>query len=549
MHLGGSIKATKADPTAKEDVFANYDLLSVVISSLKDTTEGRAVLSKAALVCQSFKEPALDALWEKLDSCVPLLKLLPNLKESESTYYFYGDIASSSFAEYARRVRDLTLRDVEEPVKVSGQLFARLAKQLQGQPLLPGLRRIRIDSLGGFTSDVLELLPSPSIQSVEFRGKSLARSRSNPYSRDPSYPYLPIFPSFTTALPSLTRLVLSQNERLPDGALTAVLRLSSLRTLVLQLPGTPINSEFLISLHQQLPQLRNLWLDLSLIHPSNRCLQSLPIKDQWLPDLENFQLTLRHGSTCHFTTKGLVFCPSIRHLGFIQRITAVTLLVTRVSISFEDFVRTLCSAPNLRRIKFTQGKEDSAIHLLTPGIVKFLDVPSLEEIIVDTDRMGVSRTGDGTMVQTLVDAAYKSWKRDGKATIRKLVLPNHEECCASPSDLEYVSRHAVGLEHFSISVDTGDFQRTSKLDKPPTLDFIKTSTVRHLEIGDWRSNKEFTLMENSYMAQWLDRIFPNLESLTPYTDSRGKCANYVENWFFIEHLRKKEKASRCFFSY
>ncbi|KAG2006700.1 hypothetical protein CC2G_014455 [Coprinopsis cinerea AmutBmut pab1-1] len=439
MHLGGSIKATKADPTAKEDVFANYDLLSVVISSLKDTTEGRAVLSKAALVCQSFKEPALDALWEKLDSCVPLLKLLPNLKESESTYYFYGDIASSSFAEYARRVRDLTLRDVEEPVKVSGQLFARLAKQLQGQPLLPGLRRIRIDSLGGFTSDVLELLPSPSIQSVEFRGKSLARSRSNPYSRDPSYPYLPIFPSFTTALPSLTRLVLSQNERLPDGALTAVLRLSSLRTLVLQLPGTPINSEFLISLHQQLPQLRNLWLDLSLIHPSNRCLQSLPIKDQWLPDLENFQLTLRHGSTCHFTTKGLVFCPSIRHLGFIQRITAVTLLVTRVSISFEDFVRTLCSAPNLRRIKFTQGKEDSAIHLLTPGIVKFLDVPSLEEIIVDTDRMGVSRTGDGTMVQTLVDAAYKSWKRDGKATIRKLVLPNHEECCASPSDLEGLS--------------------------------------------------------------------------------------------------------------
>ena len=40
----------------------------------------------AALTCKDFLEVALDALWEKLDSLVPLLKLLPTLQIEDDAY-------------------------------------------------------------------------------------------------------------------------------------------------------------------------------------------------------------------------------------------------------------------------------------------------------------------------------------------------------------------------------------------------------------------------------------------------------------------------------
>lgn len=37
-----------------------------------------------AQVCKSFKEPALGQLWQSMNSCIPLLKLLPQLEELDS---------------------------------------------------------------------------------------------------------------------------------------------------------------------------------------------------------------------------------------------------------------------------------------------------------------------------------------------------------------------------------------------------------------------------------------------------------------------------------
>ena len=47
-------------------------------------------LLNAALTCKDFLDVALDALWEKLYSLVPLLKLLPTLQvedENMKTYF------------------------------------------------------------------------------------------------------------------------------------------------------------------------------------------------------------------------------------------------------------------------------------------------------------------------------------------------------------------------------------------------------------------------------------------------------------------------------
>ena len=46
----------------------------------------RWCLLNAALTCKDFLDVALDALWEELDSFVPLLKLLPALQVRDDTY-------------------------------------------------------------------------------------------------------------------------------------------------------------------------------------------------------------------------------------------------------------------------------------------------------------------------------------------------------------------------------------------------------------------------------------------------------------------------------
>ena len=46
----------------------------------------RQWLLNVALTCKDFLDVALDALWEELDSLVPLLKLLPGLQVEDNGY-------------------------------------------------------------------------------------------------------------------------------------------------------------------------------------------------------------------------------------------------------------------------------------------------------------------------------------------------------------------------------------------------------------------------------------------------------------------------------
>ena len=52
---------------------------------VKNDKNYRCILN-VALTCKAFREVALDALWEELDSLLPLLKLLPALRVEDNTY-------------------------------------------------------------------------------------------------------------------------------------------------------------------------------------------------------------------------------------------------------------------------------------------------------------------------------------------------------------------------------------------------------------------------------------------------------------------------------
>ena len=74
--------------TARDSVLKNPDLMAKTFSHLKamDLDYGSHDLFNAPLTCKDFLDVELDALWEKLDSLVPLLKLLPTLQVVDEAY-------------------------------------------------------------------------------------------------------------------------------------------------------------------------------------------------------------------------------------------------------------------------------------------------------------------------------------------------------------------------------------------------------------------------------------------------------------------------------
>jgi hypothetical protein len=73
--------------TAKDSFLKNPNLMAMTLSRLPvKNNERRRCLFNAALTCKNFLDEALDALWENLDSMVPLLKLLPALRFEDDAY-------------------------------------------------------------------------------------------------------------------------------------------------------------------------------------------------------------------------------------------------------------------------------------------------------------------------------------------------------------------------------------------------------------------------------------------------------------------------------
>ena len=71
--------------TAKNSFLKNQDLMAMTFSYLQGNDD-RDCLLNAALTCKDFLDVALDKLWEKMDSLVPVLKLLPALQCENECY-------------------------------------------------------------------------------------------------------------------------------------------------------------------------------------------------------------------------------------------------------------------------------------------------------------------------------------------------------------------------------------------------------------------------------------------------------------------------------
>ena len=64
---------TNMPPSVLRDVEATRKLLEVI----KDTQSGSRTVARLARTCKAFNEPAMDVLWNELDSFLPLIGLFP----------------------------------------------------------------------------------------------------------------------------------------------------------------------------------------------------------------------------------------------------------------------------------------------------------------------------------------------------------------------------------------------------------------------------------------------------------------------------------------
>lgn len=68
-----TVYKTNMSPSVLGDPEATRKLLEVI----KDTPSGSRTVARLARTCKSFNEPAMDVLWNELDSFLPLIGLFP----------------------------------------------------------------------------------------------------------------------------------------------------------------------------------------------------------------------------------------------------------------------------------------------------------------------------------------------------------------------------------------------------------------------------------------------------------------------------------------
>ncbi|KAF8202411.1 hypothetical protein BJ912DRAFT_920776 [Pholiota molesta] len=174
--------------SAQAEVLTNEDLLPIIFAfmdpeaflnniwDLESTTPSN--LFSAAITCKAFFNPAITLLWRKLESILPVLKLLSTFVLVDGVYTINDTISSEDHRVlqlYGTKVRYLCLTSFHETIK--GHAIHRLAT-LKCQ-ILPNLQSVYIPSLklpyhlkNSGNLDVLFLAYSTTMTTLEINGIS-----------------------------------------------------------------------------------------------------------------------------------------------------------------------------------------------------------------------------------------------------------------------------------------------------------------------------------------------------------------------------------------
>ncbi|CAL1710648.1 unnamed protein product [Somion occarium] len=142
-------------------VLSNVDLLYEIFGRFYLKTP----LVPPSRLCRTFRDPALDILWNQQDNLSATLALLPQAGLSIS------DAELTRFETYTKRVRYLRLDDLPEP-----SVLNMVARLRNGQPLFPSLRTLEMYEIWPLTPTEGALLFCSTLRDIRLWGRQLQPS-------------------------------------------------------------------------------------------------------------------------------------------------------------------------------------------------------------------------------------------------------------------------------------------------------------------------------------------------------------------------------------
>ncbi|KAJ3529897.1 hypothetical protein NMY22_g8808 [Coprinellus aureogranulatus] len=525
-------------PSPRDWVLSNRDILSTIFKNFVPTTRPnphaaveRRFLLSLALQCKAFSEPALDYLWEHLESLTPLIRVIPSAVLVDGKYFLSGPASnlSPAFKKYANRVRSYSIRNQgsfkNAPVpKPDSSVYILLSQLLVGAPIFPGLQTLHIVSSADSCRHAIPLiLPCPSLARIKLGRQLLADAMALRLT----------IPLVVSRTPSLKELSLHWNNH-PGNSLgdiiSSIFPLRLLEVLTITGGSSAVPQRFLLDIGSNFRHLRKLNLDLVL---QSVPLEAIPavaedqssVDSRLFPNLE--WLSLAHRSKIH-----MMQCHDIPSL--VYNVSTLALNFRREWFpSMPRIVEVLSGCPVLRSLTLFEDKE---LQIPVDNIVLLLTRLKLDQLHLRMSRVlqatltTARDTGDTITIlsaQSCMDrilTAAAGLQQEPKP-LRSLTLPLQWLPKHAPLTLlGDVARKARDLESLRIPIDSfvtssSMADITAQASNPSTR---RPSAMKFLQIHDTRTSETtFTPTEYRDLAQYIDFCFPNLVSmeLAPASDA------------------------------
>lgn len=431
----------------------------------------------------------------------------------------------------------------EKAPTVSSQLFLYLMAVLEGRPMLPALRKLTAWIQDTNTAmDFLSILPvlcSNSVEAVVLYGWGVGNTTFGNV----------CLPHMSQKLGSLKSLIVKSGSKDAGSDLfDAILQLTGLETLQLQLPSTPLKPKTLLKMAQAFTNLTTLYLDTHLPHhqATDDSTQPGAADSSVLRQLESVTVTSRlHDRVCpcipqfilRKTTRFVWWLPNQTTLRTVEDFTAVvdslssiqTLRAVQISSAKSSWMTAASCQPFFSQLSLQDCHIDIPLRS---------EEPPLRSLIQQASSQGTTNPQwDRLKGLHLIHARNRSGgiREDDGITL---------EC------LNYISQDIASLEKFS-----GVLRPTFTIETPNRTALVEwlavlrggpqsSSALHTLTVYDTRNPSLGTTFEEaSNLAQILDLLFPRLEVIRPYQDDTAP-AYWSQRWAFIQHLHKTYKAER-----
>ncbi|OBZ70567.1 hypothetical protein A0H81_09446 [Grifola frondosa] len=467
---------------------SNYDILLNIFEQFRlrgnSSATSRHTLAACARVCKTFSDPALSILWRRIDSLLVLLKLLePTLRrvggKQNEPYCLHGELLPTQFSRFQKHASYIRTTDLADTSNlIDPTVFMYLAHLNHGRPILPALQQFSWFQSIPVTAQLTSIVPK------SLRDLYLHLGHRNGGMSDKA---------FTTQIIALLRLLTLELPFLETLAVFGdchpsyifpIAGFHQLCSLVLERWRYPL------TFHQPkglsgLERSSDLIEATKLITTTGAALATIstPARFQTLEELE--VLTDLEEGTVLFA---IMSAPMLRSLDLTFRSCVESKKFRR----FLDFVcpkLTSCSHITLDVRLSHDAESQLLMYILTP----LLMLKDLQSIAVHVP----SFPPDLSLSDQDISHLAMAWPR-----AKAITLDYH---CSSPpplSSLIHFAQHCPDLKSLSLSRMDFSLAANSQQSYP----MLSHGLIR-LNIYQYRP-----ITEPLAAAQFLDRIFPNLDS-------------------------------------